>query len=291
MCVPSWNTIPNTRRLPSRDRRAFPRCAFRKRALPSETPPTAVGDSTVGTLVALRARMRLNEDVHIHSTFSDGAGTLLENLRMAEARGLRCVVCVDLARADSHWVRRFVDEVRAARTHVAITVSTGIEVRFLSPCGELDLPSDLWGVDYLYASDHRLPIDRMLLNPAEAMRALVARELTPARVIGALVDASIGALERYPRVILAHPFSFLSRVGVSEELISNTDLERLGSALQRYNGSIEVNERWRCPSARVVRALSAQGVTIRASSNSHSPETIGQYAYVRSIAQSLRRAA
>jgi len=49
-----------------------------------------------------------DEDFHVHSTFSDGASTLAENVRVARERRLRTLCLVDHVRADTAWLPDFV---------------------------------------------------------------------------------------------------------------------------------------------------------------------------------------
>ncbi|MFT7583509.1 MAG: putative metal-dependent phosphoesterase TrpH, partial [Myxococcota bacterium] len=53
----------------------------------------------------------LKEDMHVHSTWSDGKDTLEANIAMAGQRGLRRLACVDHVRADTSWVGAFRDAV------------------------------------------------------------------------------------------------------------------------------------------------------------------------------------
>ena len=57
----------------------------------------------------------LAEDMHVHSTFSDGEGTIEENIAAAEERSLTALTCVDHVRRDTDWHPGFVEEVRRAR--------------------------------------------------------------------------------------------------------------------------------------------------------------------------------
>jgi PHP domain len=50
----------------------------------------------------------LDQDFHVHSTFSDGASTLAENVAAARDRELRTLCLVDHVRRDTAWVPEFV---------------------------------------------------------------------------------------------------------------------------------------------------------------------------------------
>jgi histidinol phosphatase-like PHP family hydrolase len=55
----------------------------------------------------------LAEDMHVHSTFSDGSDTVARNEAAAEARGLHRQTCVDHVRRDTTWLPGFGSTVRA----------------------------------------------------------------------------------------------------------------------------------------------------------------------------------
>ena len=54
-------------------------------------------------------------DLHVHSTFSDGRGTIEENIAAAEALGLGTLGCVDHVRVDTDWVPDYVAAVNRLR--------------------------------------------------------------------------------------------------------------------------------------------------------------------------------
>ena len=86
----------------------------------------------------------LDEDFHVHSTFSDdGASTLAENVRAARRRGLRTVCLVDHVRRDTRWLPEFVAAVDQYRGEPGLRVLAGVEAKILDAAGHLDLPPGL----------------------------------------------------------------------------------------------------------------------------------------------------
>ena len=79
-------------------------------------------------------------DLHVHSTFSDGRGTIEENIAAAEALGLGTLGCVDHVRADTDWVPAYVEAVQRLRGETAVELRCGIEAKLLDTTGALDLP-------------------------------------------------------------------------------------------------------------------------------------------------------
>lgn len=62
----------------------------------------------------------LDEDWHVHSSFSDGSATVMQNVRAAEARGPRSLCVVDQVRGPTDWVSEFVEACRVAARETAV---------------------------------------------------------------------------------------------------------------------------------------------------------------------------
>jgi putative hydrolase len=228
-----------------------------------------------------------DQDMHVHSTYSDGTGSVAENVVQAERAGVTALTCVDHVRRDTEWVTSFVDEVRELATRTEIELRSGIEAKILDTSGELDLPDDLGGVDRIYAADHRVPLDDGPAHPAVVRVAIAEGEMDAAAVIESIVTATANAVARHPDVVIAHLFSVLPKLGLEESAVPIASLERLAKAAAEAGASIEVDERWRCPSARTLRPFLDAGVPILLSTDSHSPETIGRYEYCLGVVEEL----
>jgi histidinol phosphatase-like PHP family hydrolase len=61
----------------------------------------------------------LTEDMHVHSTFSDGLHSPAENIRQAEQVGLKRLCCVDHVRRDTEWLGDFVMEDKSVESSIA----------------------------------------------------------------------------------------------------------------------------------------------------------------------------
>ena len=82
------------------------------------------------------------------------------------------------------------------------------------------------------------------------------------------------------RIVLAHLFSILPKLGLDEATVTDEAISRLLSAAHRTEAAIEVSERWRCPSERVVQMAAARHVRLVASTDSHRAVDVGRYSYV-----------
>ncbi len=236
--------------------------------------------------------MALDEDHHVHSTFSDDAvSTVAENVRAARDRGLRVLCLADHVRQGSPWLPEFVDAVREARPAAGIEVLAGVEAKILNVDGELDLPPSLRGVDRVLIADHQYPGDLGPVPPQDMRDALERGQFSATDVIGGLIAATLAALDRVALPQLAHLFSLLPKMGLDEAGVPGPALDHLARGCLRAGAQVEVNEKWACPSPRTIRVLAAAGVPLVASTDSHDCATVGRYQRVRGILDGALRGA
>ena len=226
-------------------------------------------------------------DLHVHSTFSDGRGTIEENIAAAEALGLGTLGCVDHVRVDTDWVPAYVEAVQRARDGTAVELRCGIEAKLLDTTGALDLPGGIDGIDAIYAADHQVPLADGPTHPREVRERIGGGDLDPAVVIDAILTSTARALDRPQRVVIAHFLSILPKIGLTEADVPPEGLERLAAEAARTGQEIEISERWRCPSAATLRPFKALGVPIVLSTDSHKRGTIGRYEHCLAVLREL----
>ncbi len=218
-------------------------------------------------------------DLHVHSTFSDGASTVEENVASAAAHGMHTLGLVDHVRRSTEWVPSFVEAVRALDT-AGLRILCGVEAKILDTEGTIDMPADMPSLDYVLVADHQLPRPEGPMHPAEAATQLSDGRLSRSELIEDLVEATVNSLDCYDRVILAHLFSILPKCGVSEDEVPDALVRRLGQAAKACGVVIEVNEKWTCPSKRVVDLLADTGTDLTLSTDAHHETRVGRYDYV-----------
>jgi putative hydrolase len=226
-------------------------------------------------------------DLHTHSDLTDGADPPEQMANAASAAGLRVWGLSEHVRADAAWVPDYVARVRSLRRD-DVEVRCGLEAKILSRNGRLDLPKDLSGVDYVLVADHRYPGESTPMTASEVGRRLDRGELTPTDVADELVRAvSIAVLRAPLPAIVAHPFSLLSRIGVDISEVTDEHLRTLAGACLVAGASVEVNEKWRCPSPEIFARLFDLGVELVPGSNAHCAADIAQWPYLDSAVASL----
>ena len=230
----------------------------------------------------------LDEDHHVHSSFSDDAvSTLAQNVAAARQRGLRVLCLADHVRRDSAWVPGYLSAVEALRPVPGLDVLAGVEAKILDRTGQLDLPDGAAGADRVLIADHQFPGALGPVHPREVRDAITAGSVAAGEVVSGLIEATAGALERAARPQLAHLFSILPKMGIAESAVPDEAIGRLARQAAAAGAVLEVNEKWACPSARTVRAFAAAGVALVASTDSHDCRDIGVYSAVRHLADGI----
>jgi len=235
--------------------------------------------------------LSLREDMHVHSTVSDGKNELEENLAEAEALSLTRFGCVEHVRLDTAWVPEYVARVERARSQFGLEIWCGVEAKLLDQRGTLDMPEDLTGVDRVYVADHRFPLGDACFRPIEIKQKLESGELTRAQCFDALIESTLNAIHRYPNLVIAHLFSILPKLGFEESQVPRSAIAELARACAATGTLIEVDERWRSPSYGTVRIFVQHGVPVLCSSDAHRRENIGRYTHNALVAGALLGAA
>ena len=231
--------------------------------------------------------MNARQDMHVHSTFSDGRDPIEGNVAEAESLGLEQLTCVDHVRLDSEWVPEYVAAVRRVAGQTEVELLCAVEAKLLDSSGALDLPAGIEGIDAIYAADHQVPMPEGPTHPREVRERIAAGDLSAEEVVDAILTSTRLALDRPQRVVIAHFGSILPKLGLSEADLPLDGLDRLAAETRRTGQEIEISERWRCPTAVTLRPFLRRGVTIALSTDSHKRETIGRYVHCLAVRREL----
>jgi putative hydrolase len=231
-------------------------------------------------------------DHHVHSAWSDDAvSTTLENLAAARDAGLVSVRMVDHVRTSTTYVPEFLAEVAALPQVEGLEVLTGVEAKILDASGRLDVPDDLvvgtGGVDRVLIADHQFPGPDGPWSPRRTLEE-IAGGLAPQDALGILVGATVAAMEQAGRGQLAHVFSLLPKIGLTEDDLTDEHVDAVAQAAVRTGTTVEVNEKWRCPGPRVIDAFAAAGVVLVGSTDSHEASSVGRYSWVAETVSARR---
>ncbi|MDQ2649871.1 MAG: PHP domain-containing protein [Actinomycetota bacterium] len=226
-------------------------------------------------------------DLHVHSTFSDGASTIEENLASATGLGMHTVGMVDHVRRDTTYVPDFEAAVRELARSTDLRIYCGVEAKILDTAGTVDLPASLPALDYVLIADHQMPRPNGPAHPRDVVAAIEDGTVTVPEIIDDLVEATVASLRCYDRTVIAHLFSILPKCGIHEDQVPERLIRRIGDAAKAAGTAIEINEKWTCPSRRVATLLRERGAEITLSTDAHHETRVGRYDYVERVAASL----
>ncbi|MFF1540833.1 PHP domain-containing protein [Microbacterium sp. NPDC058269] len=222
----------------------------------------------------------LRGDHHVHSTFSDDAvSTLTQNVAAAATAGLTTLRLVDHVRQSTTWVPEYLAAVRALQVPDGLTVLTGVEAKVLDTTGTLDIPTLPGGIDRILIADHQFPGADGPLGPSTVRERIAAGWATD-DVLDQFVDALIATMRRYPGNQLAHCFSILPKIGLSEADLGAQRTDAWARTAADTDTLVEVNEKWGCPGVEALVALRHAGGEIVASTDSHEASEVGRYTRV-----------
>ena len=178
----------------------------------------------------------LREDHHVHSTFSDGRSTLEENIAAGRA-----------SRPRSPGLRR----PRSRRHDLPSRLCRGGPGAAAHDVGDAEhrhrsedprrrrparsASARLETIDVIYVADHQFPWPGGPRSPRD-VKADLDSGASAARCIETLVLATIAAMRRnrsHP-LVLAHLFSILPKVGLSEDQVPDDAARRAGSGRRRH---------------------------------------------------------
>ena len=227
--------------------------------------------------------INLKSDLHVHSSeySNDSQSNLLENVRAAREAGLTTLGLADHVRHSSKWLSDKAAAIEDARKIGGIEILNGVEAKMLNRVGDLDIPNELYGVDFILIADHQFPSENGPVDPKELRAMILNSQIETKEVLDCLIEATVHAIQNARKLqcsaVLAHPFSLLTKIGLSEIDIDVKSIYELGAAMVSTNTALEINEKWNCPGGEFITALSGLGVKMVAGSDAHTSEDIGRF--------------
>jgi len=219
--------------------------------------------------------MKVFADVHTHTVYSHGKGTIEENILAAIDRGLDIIAIAEHGPGQlAYGVRgrkleRYFDELDRMKIKYAdrIKVLTGIEANILSLDGDVDLTADmLKRLDIIILGYHKSGVSRNFIKwlkffPlgfffSKAGRSKKQRDKNTL--------AFMRAIDRYPIDIIAHP----NRVALM-------DMDKLSAHCAKRGVVIEINNKDLGYSREEIMISKKNGARFIMNSDAHHPSDVG----------------
>ncbi|MDR3225284.1 MAG: PHP domain-containing protein [Clostridiales Family XIII bacterium] len=218
----------------------------------------------------------ITSDVHTHTVYSHGTGSIEDNVKAARAIGLKRIGIADhgpahvgfgVKRKRLPMMHREIERLRSAFPDIEILL--GIEANIINTDGTLDIhPEDFGFFDYLLAGYHYGAIGNDLF---QSLGRNIANFMTPPQ------RASRDMIERNTRDIVAalrnNDIYAITHPGDK----SPVDLIELAAVCAETNTLVELNTSHRSLSAKDIMDMSIANVGFLISSDAHSPSRVGDF--------------
>lgn len=224
-------------------------------------------------------------DCHAHSTCSDGVLDPDDVIAAATARGVRGTVS-DHASRDVRFAIKSPDAMDEYMQTIA-----HLPYRSAEFCSHDALWRDLTPAQMSHLTHRVGSLHAFTLDDGSLMR-MFQKEMPPGLSHRAYMSRHVAAIEALaatmPIEVFAHPtlVPHALRSIPGEELWSESDEERLVTALQRNDIAFEISNRYRVHPRLVQRAI-AHGVRISLGSDGHQREQIGNLEWPLALTRSL----
>jgi len=198
----------------------------------------------------------LTHDVHTHTRYSDGIGSIADNVAMAERKGLSLVGISDHSQyLTDRMFERYVRGVRRWNGEVEITVLLGIEANILP--GGADIPPYMAEkLDYVIASVHE-----WLRTSGEYLELVKT----------ALSDETVD--------VIGHFGANFPYIGTP----SREELEEIINLAEANGKAFEISSRYRVPCLEFVRECIKRGVKLTFASDAHDPGSVGGVSWAEKV--------
>lgn len=220
---------------------------------------------------------RLIADYHTHTRYSHGTGTIGDNVRQAQKRGLEIIGIADhgpaswkhLGVADLDVFNQIIAETRQARREFSgIEVLAGTEANIISYDGELDVPLAMQKkLDQVLAGFHLTIHPRSFGEGVRYLTHWSLGKIHPRIRQKARADntkAIVEAVYRNQIDIITHPGLKIS-----------IDTPELARACVKRGTALEINSKHGVHSLGFIRAAAREGAVFAIGSDAHCPERVG----------------
>ena len=230
--------------------------------------------------------MKLIADLHTHTTYSHGKGSVIDNITAALSKGLKALGITDHGPRSAPWVRASVNDFRRMRQEVTeldrravgLRVLAGAECNIISLQGALDVPPTIrQQLDIVLAGLHpgilpRSGRDWLTLTGGNWAAKLSDNWRRRARK--ANTRAVVQAVLRNHIDVITHPGYHL-----------DIDTVELARACARRDTAMEINARHHEMTVEYVRLAAREGVKFVIGSDAHTPDDVGNLARGLAVAE------
>ena len=222
--------------------------------------------------------LEFESDLHTHTIYSHGKGTIEDNVKAAIAKGLKTIGISDHGPAHigfgvsrKKMAEMKAEIIRLRRIYTEIEILFGVEANILTPSGNLDINLDeIDYFDFVCAGWHYGALDGM--SPAGMIRTFENfTRSTPAKAtkkqLKRNTDAIVHAINTYDILFLTHPGDK-----------APVDLLEVAAACVRRGTYLEINTSHMSLTPEDIKLLELTDVKYIVNSDAHKPKRVGDFA-------------
>lgn len=208
-------------------------------------------------------------DAHLHTSWTDGKGTVTEVYERAVANNLSAILYSEHSRKTStDWFSDFAAEVRAL-PHAPCHAYVGTEVKIETVDGEIDTVDEISRhCDFIMASVHRFP--------SKSGEPIQFKDTDPADAVKMEFDLSMAALDNKRVDILGHMF------GMSYARFNSIpEAEKFREVIKRAAKrgiAVEINSHYHPDPLQILDWCAEFEALVTFGSNAHELEEVGEIA-------------
>lgn len=225
-------------------------------------------------------------DYHTHTTYSHGKGSVLDNAKVAAAKGLKEIAITDHGLRHSlfgirrHQLPSMINDCKNATDLTGVLVLPGIENNVCTFSGLFDAKnSDLEKIDIIQGAYHLACVSSKFIDEFTFQRRNMFRSLmskSPAKLIAKNTDAYLKLLDNYEVDFIGH---------------LNRDIRLDALTVARYakqKGTyIELNNKKMSLTDAEIEKMVEEGVEFVCNSDAHHPELVGDFSNVVALIDRL----
>lgn len=212
--------------------------------------------------------MKLTYDLHTHTLFSHGEGTIEDNVKIAKQKGLSQIAITDhgpehlsfaIKRKNLPFMRAECDRLSEK---YGIKVLLGVEANLLDRHGRIDVKEeDLKYYDIILMGYHKM----LKPKPRQLFYSLVSKIFKTRAQIEQNTDAYINAIKKYDIKVLTH-----LNYGVK------VNVKRLADFCKEKGVLIELNSKRICFTDAEIEYLKQINAKLIIGSDAHKPKRVGE---------------
>ncbi len=224
-------------------------------------------------------------DLHTHTLYSHGKGTILSNVEAARGKGLKKIAITDhgfrhlgygVSRDDIYKMKTEIDGINGMYDDIEVLL--GVETNLIGLDGTVDLKDeDLDLFDIILMGFHHGAIPKSIRDVWGLYGRNVMGKIVPSMAQAMRYDntmAMIKAMERYPIDIITHPGAKI-----------DIDSHLLARHAAKHNVALEINAGHGYMTVDYVKIAMEEGALFAINSDAHTPEKVGDFARALDIAK------